>query len=250
MLALLLSTLGETPHSTATLIAGVDAVRPGQSVPIVFKIALDPGWHTYWMNPGDSGSPTQIRWKVNGKPVKAKLQYPAPKIIASEGITTYGYEGEVKLVTFLAVPKGLKPGSKWKVEAQANWLVCQEECVMARETLALELPVRTHGPWQPVRQEVARAVDALPRSFLQPISFKVLGGSLGLEGVPGLSLEGCTYLPHQPEIIDHSAPQVFKSGRLLLKKSPYLTKLPSEIHGLLLRPNGAPALTLLCQIKK
>jgi len=250
MLALLLASLDQTPHSSATLISGVDEVRPGQVVPILLKITLDEGWHTYWMNPGDSGSPTQVRWKVNGKPVTGNLLYPAPKVISSEGITTYGYEGEVNLVTSLAPSKSLALGSTWKVEAEASWLVCKEECVMARKTMTLELPVGIRTEQVPVRAEVQRATEALPKSDKSAYTVYDLEGSFGLEGPATVSLKGCTFLPQQPGIVDHSAPQRFEGGRLILKKSPYLSKIPARINGLLLRPDGAPATTIFCVLKK
>ncbi|HEX8828430.1 MAG TPA: hypothetical protein VF778_09975, partial [Xanthobacteraceae bacterium] len=46
------------PHTTSRLIAGVASKNPTATfLHAGIEIKLDPGWKTYWRDPGDSGAP-------------------------------------------------------------------------------------------------------------------------------------------------------------------------------------------------
>ena len=49
-------------RATATLVSETDSVAPGKPLRLALRLAMAPGWHTYWSNPGDSGLPTAIDW--------------------------------------------------------------------------------------------------------------------------------------------------------------------------------------------
>ena len=49
-----------TPHVTSELVAETTGAPPGSTVYCRPAQTLDPGWHTYWRNPGDAGEATRI----------------------------------------------------------------------------------------------------------------------------------------------------------------------------------------------
>ena len=53
-----------TPHVEAELVAERTAFTPGQPLTVALRLAMKRGWHTYWQNPGDSGLPTTLAWKL------------------------------------------------------------------------------------------------------------------------------------------------------------------------------------------
>ena len=62
---------GFTPWTTwaanktnVRLLLPAERARPGETVLVGVQLRMPPGWHTYWRNAGDSGSPTQIKWKL------------------------------------------------------------------------------------------------------------------------------------------------------------------------------------------
>ena len=57
------------------------------------------GWHTYWSNPGDSGLPTTITWKLPDGVGVGAIQWPAPRALPTGPLVNYGYEGQVLLLT-------------------------------------------------------------------------------------------------------------------------------------------------------
>ena len=54
----------QTGHVTAELIADRTALVPGATTTVALRFAIAPGWHTYWRNPGESGLPTTLAWKL------------------------------------------------------------------------------------------------------------------------------------------------------------------------------------------
>ena len=40
------------------------SITPGDELLIGFKFTLNPGWHTYWENPGDAGEGASIKWNL------------------------------------------------------------------------------------------------------------------------------------------------------------------------------------------
>jgi hypothetical protein len=49
---------GSQQAGTATLITDADSVAHGGQVRIALRLRLADGWHTYWRNPGEAGSPS------------------------------------------------------------------------------------------------------------------------------------------------------------------------------------------------
>lgn len=113
------------------------AVFKGPEGPqLVAHFDLQPGWHIYWENPGDSGLPT----KVTSKATKlGPLRFPLPKIMRDPaGAVSYGYEGEVDL--FAELPEAQTIAGQ-KLEFQASWLVCDSEgCIRGKGTAEAEVP--------------------------------------------------------------------------------------------------------------
>src|SRR2546421_10505162 len=96
----------------AELLADVDAVKPGQPFRAGVLLKLKPGWHVYWKNPGDSGSPTRVKWNLPEGWKTGELEYPIPQRIELPGsIINYGYEDEVMLLASVTPAKDLKIGS-------------------------------------------------------------------------------------------------------------------------------------------
>jgi hypothetical protein len=44
-------------HLTAELLSSAPAIAPGGSTKVALVLYLEPGWHVYWVDAGDSGEP-------------------------------------------------------------------------------------------------------------------------------------------------------------------------------------------------
>ena len=49
-----------------TLISDKATIAPGGAATIGVRLQMEPGWHTYWKNPGDSGTSTSVQFKLTG----------------------------------------------------------------------------------------------------------------------------------------------------------------------------------------
>ena len=126
----------------AQLVADTTAIRPGEQFTVGVLLNIAPQWHVYWLNPGDSGIATSIRFNVPAGYEVGELRWPVPKRFIASGIVGYGYEEQVLLSATVQAPADARPGQSVQITAQADWLCCREECVQGGAKLSLTLPVR------------------------------------------------------------------------------------------------------------
>lgn len=123
----------------ASLVADRSAIRPGEPWRIGLKLDHDPGWHTYWRNPGDSGLPTLFEPGGPEAATFGPIVWPMPERLAIGPLANYGYEGEVTLAREVMLPVGWQGSGPVRFEVHAQWLVCREVCIPGEARLALDL---------------------------------------------------------------------------------------------------------------
>jgi thiol:disulfide interchange protein/DsbC/DsbD-like thiol-disulfide interchange protein len=136
-----ISDKAETPQVKAQLVASVSAVVPGSEIYVGLNQRIIPHWHTYWINPGDSGNATTITWTLPEGAVASDIIWPVPSRFSMGPITNYAYENSVTLLNKIQVPLNLNPGDQFMLRALVDWLVCEEECIPQQVELELVLPV-------------------------------------------------------------------------------------------------------------
>ena len=153
-----------TPRVEAELVPERTAWVPGQPNTVALRLKMKPGWHVYWQNPGDSGLPTTIDWKLPAGITAGPIQWPAPHALPAGPLINYGFEGEVLHLVDLAVPASLAVGGGQTVKANVDWLVCKETCIPESVELALTLPVAAAaGPDPTWAAPIESTRRALPR---------------------------------------------------------------------------------------
>ena len=125
---------------------------------------MQKGWHTYWQNPGDSGLPTTLEWKLPAGVSAGPIEWPAPHALPAGPLVNYGYDGEVLHLVQLTPQRALATGAPAVLRARADWLVCKEVCIPEGADLELALPVdKTAAPDPRWGAPIAAARAALPR---------------------------------------------------------------------------------------
>ncbi|MEJ6845573.1 protein-disulfide reductase DsbD domain-containing protein [Sinorhizobium fredii] len=110
--------------------------RPDGSIPAILEVKLEPGWKTYWRDPGASGIPPQITFDPSGGVALEAIRFPAPKTF-SEGPGRYvGYDSSV---AFPLVLKRVGDEKDLAVRASVFLGVCEEICIPVQGTLDLTL---------------------------------------------------------------------------------------------------------------
>ncbi|NML48537.1 protein-disulfide reductase [Ramlibacter sp. G-1-2-2] len=190
-----------------------DGVEPGKPVWVGLQLTHQPGWHTYWMNSGDSGLPTQLTWSLPTGVLAGDIAWPVPRKIPIGGLANYGYEGTVLLPVPLTVTPDFKPSllsSALEVKLKANWLVCKKECIPEEGEFTLKLPVRSTTAANGQAFEAAfaaqpRPVPQLKGTVIPESTARIDGNALDVtvQGLPvdvrGKRLE---FFPETAEVIE------------------------------------------------
>ena len=129
-------TYSDIKHVSIDLVADKQTPGPGDTVRIGIVHHIEPGWHIYWKNPGDSGIPPAITWTAPEGVTASEIKWPAPKKLPMGPLTNYGYEGDVTLLQDLTLPNPL-PQEPVTLTAQIDLLVCHEICIPETHTVSL-----------------------------------------------------------------------------------------------------------------
>jgi len=113
-------------------------VKPGEEIWIGIEQSIYPHWHTYWKNPGDSGSSPRVMWNLPQGFKVGDVLWPAPKKISFGPLLNYGYEDHAILLQKLTVPEEL-PEGPLTLTADIEVLVCKVECIPEFGTYELTL---------------------------------------------------------------------------------------------------------------
>src|SRR5690242_9069048 len=120
----------------------------GSEVDLAIHMRPAPGWHGYWLNPGDAGLPMTVKWQLPLGFVAGPLQYPVPTRLVVTNLMNYVFERDYAVLVRLKVPadaKGIVP-----IRADAHWLACTDRiCVPEQGELSLDLPVGSGTPERP-----------------------------------------------------------------------------------------------------
>ena len=201
----------DQPHTRVELIAASKAPAPGQMLDIGIELSPRAGWHTYWKNPGDAGAPTRVEWTLAAAtPAPAELTYPVPGTLVVSGLMNHVYEKPNVLVTRIAVPAGLVPGTAYPVTVKVDWLVCShEQCVPEGATLTLPLVIGDGAADAAAAPRLLAAAAALPKPLAAAATWAKQGNRFVL-AVPLAGLDkvkSAWFFPDGDMVINHVTPQ-------------------------------------------
>jgi thiol:disulfide interchange protein DsbD len=238
---------------SASLVAADASIRAGTPFTVALRLVHQPHWHSYWVNPG-TGLPTTLKWALPEGWKAGEIEWPAPMLLTDTRGTVIGngYNGDLLLPVTLTPPGDLKPGASVDLQASAEWLMCQDECVPGSAKLTLDLPVSTEAPQpDPVWGAKIRAVlSQLPAAdpswtvsaAIDPKSATLTVLAAGSAANPARSPEGLHFFS-QDAAISSDLPQTISSdGRggftLVLPLSADGPKNPRRLVGVLTSKQG------------
>src|SRR6516162_5124494 len=226
----------------AELVAETASVAPASILWVDLHLAIKPGWHVYWRNPGDSGLPTTIDWRLPLGFSAGDISWPVPEQFVQSDIGNYGYAGSADLLVPITVLKEVAAGGTAVLMADASWLACAEICIPGGAALSLTLPVAAG----PTPDPAAAALFAAARQRL-PVAAafetRFVGGADDYRLlVPEVALAGlraptALFFPNDPSLIDHAAtPRTSRRAdglEIVLKKAAAAPAMPATIDGVL-----------------
>jgi DsbC/DsbD-like thiol-disulfide interchange protein/cytochrome c biogenesis protein CcdA len=219
------------------LIAEGPAV-PGGEVELAILMHTQPGWHGYWINPGDAGLPMKIEWDLPAGASLSALRFPVPDRLLVAGIVNYVYERDHAILTRLKVPAdaiGTLP-----IRARGQWLACTDKvCVPEQGEFSLTIPVRRGDATERTRFDEWRR--ALPRPLASPTNFALKGDRIEL-AIPlpkDVAIGEPYFFPTDDGPIDYAAPQSFRrNGDFLIAELKRRRGDPATLTGVLALGDG------------
>jgi len=204
---------------------------------------LEPGWHIYWQNAGDSGEPPHIQWTLPKGVIATSMRFPAPKRLPLGPLMDFGYENEVLFPLGFDVSKAAKPGPA-TLKAHVDWLVCREVCIPGKadleeaSNLVVEDPKGT-GYYPPDVGIWAEFQHSLPNPLPSPDTavFQPTPTGFRLAVMTGRRETQAEFFPEDENILDNPAPPKLtptpKGLFLDLKKDANLTTTPAQLKGVI-----------------
>lgn len=217
--ALAASDLPAPQHVKINLYATVSEVAPGKPFTLIIEQLIDDGWHTYWLNPGDSGTPTKVKWGLPDGGTAGELQFPTPEHIPYGPLMDFGYSNRALFQATITPPTAIS-GETYTVKADLEWLVCKDICLPEGDEYSIVLPVGGPGP------VMNTSVDTILRDLMKshpvavnwPATYAEQDGRFILTLTPpeasGKILKGAkeiAYFPHEWGLFLNTAEQVLVS---------------------------------------
>jgi len=238
----------QSTHLQAELVSEYRQLQPGQTVTLALHTEHEPHWHSYWLNPGDSGLATRIDWQLPSGVTVSPIQWPTPKAIRVPPLMNYGYENQTLLLVQLTLAPDFALPSL-DLHATVDWLVCKEICIPASAELRLTLPVAATAL---LSQEAvalfSEARAALPTPLTAAGRYQMQDRQFVAEIDLSDDLQVSAFFVGAGELVDHAAPQqaLFQNGKLLLQQAQntYFSEAPEQLPLVLITADGAKQLIL------
>jgi len=208
----------KTQNVEAELVSSRAAVAPGESFLVALRLKVRPEWHTYWINPGDSGAPTTLDWALPAGFKADAIQWPVPHRLPVGPLVNYGYDGETLYPIRMTAPKSMPIGAPVKIAAEGQWLVCKDICIFEGGLLTLSVGTASTGADDPAwASKINAAAEATPKAAKLDarLTKSATGVVLTASGpaLAGLDIRDPYFFPYDGVAIDHAKPQAPVVGR-------------------------------------
>ncbi len=210
------------PKVSAAFISSVTQAAPGSSFEVLLEQTIAYGWHTYWINPGDSGATPELTFDVPEGVVVGEFAWPYPERIAYGPLMNYGYHDRVLSPFTVTIPQDFD-GDSLALKATGRILVCADICIPEQVEVALSIPVGATQIEGANPADFTQARAMLPQPAAVPASYTVEGeaitANIGIPYIASNRLAAVEYFPYKFESIDNPAEQAFSFDESGLKIS-------------------------------
>jgi DsbC/DsbD-like thiol-disulfide interchange protein len=235
----------QAKHARIELLAQQAAVAPGAELLLGVHFLLEPGWHIYWVNPGDSGQPPVLKWQLPAGFTAGEIEWPRPeRMQTTPQLADYGYHEQTLLLVPVRVSQSWA-GRAADIGLDAKWLICREICLPDRAQLHLSLPLGSKAAPDPATSAIfAGAQKQLPKPL--PAGWKTSAKSIKDAFVlvvrVGKPIAKAEFFPLDAAQVDNAATQKLVPSangmKITLEKSELLVKPVTVLRGVLVLPGG------------
>ena len=207
------------------IIPEADGFAPGETLWFALRQELRPGWHVFWINPGDAGLPLELDWTLPDGYAAGEPLHPVPDYIPVGPLASYAHEGEPVFLVPVTAPADARPGDTVDVSIDASWQTCEDICVPEEGRFSFSLPVVASAVRDASRAALfAGARATLPENGDADARFAAeKGGYVFTAAAPdGLDAKTAFFFPAPEGLIEASAKQkiTVKDGEVRIVMTP------------------------------
>ena len=194
----------QTNNANIEILFNDTFIESDQEFIAAIKFTLTPGWHIYWKNPGDSGLPPEINWKLpKGLEVK-EILWPVPELASLDPLTSYGYYDELVLPIRFIAGEGFSFDQNFS--ASISFLICDDICIPEDTNINVNFSKSNQINSKEI---INRWIKRLPEqasfkvnAFLTDETFKISWDDPRI-------LQSAFFYPEQSGLINYSSEQIF-----------------------------------------
>ncbi len=203
-----------TEHTSLNLVCEVTSVEEGTNFSVAIVLEPDPGWHVYWINPGDNGSELKVRWDMPEDFEAGDLQFPTPGFVPFQTMMSYGYDGRTFYIAEIQPPSEFS--DEITLKASARWLACDDSvCVPERGDISITLPKGDSTEFSSWRTEFENTRSHHPVNTNWASTFTTDDENVIIEVAVPEAVEGLNeawMFPAVKKLINHAEVQTISSG--------------------------------------
>ncbi len=228
---------GAPQNVRASIAAETNTPGPGDTVTVAIIMDPKPGWHDYWLNPGDAGTPLELEWQLPPGVTAGPIRAPVPDTLIVSGFMNHIYKEKHAFLIDLKIPSNARMGEKLDIKIDARWSACTDiVCVPEGGALSIPLTVGEDAITQSQRArfDIWRAALPVPldRQGIYEISGKRI--SVAIPYPKSASAEKVWFFSLTENVFRYAAPQsARRTGDWLVVTSEIDKAFNGQIDGLL-----------------
>ena len=218
---------------------------PGDLVTVGIIMDPKPGWHDYWVNPGDAGTPLELAWQLPAGVTAGAVRAPVPGTLMVSGFMNHIYKARHAFMVDVQIPGSARAGGKLNIKVDARWSACSDlVCVPESATLVVPMTIGSGviSGVDRARFDVFRS--ALPVPLDRAAQYEITGTRIDIAIPYPRSAEASRvwYFAKSDDLFRYSAPQnARRVGDWLIVSGEVKKPFAGQIDGLL-RFNDAQGL--------
>lgn len=177
---------------------------------------MESGWHTYWRNAGDVGTPTKVTWQLPQGFVASDIMWPTPSKISYGEFVNFGYSNKVVFPVSLKIPANAQMGPQI-IKAHMDWLQCKDVCVPGGADVSINITIGNKAQKSDNASIIEEAIKNLPAKNDFKTSINTSGKDLILSVVSQdlTNAKEAYFYPYEIKdgaLIDNVKPQILELG--------------------------------------
>lgn len=227
-----------TPQNVrAAIAAETNAPAPGDTVTVAIVMEPKSGWHDYWLNPGDAGTPLELEWRLPAGVTAGPVRAPVPETLIVSGFMNHIYKDSHAFLIDLKIAADAPRGRQFDIKVDARWSACSDTvCVPEGAMLSVPLTIGDGMIDNSERNRFDAWRSALPVPLDREAHYAIDGKriSIAIPYPESAGVEKVWFFPQTEDLFLYAAPQsARRTGNWLVITGEVDKAFDGRIEGLL-----------------